>query len=123
MGMLSLTFGLVLVLGMTIVGCVAGETIEKKDHSASITVHNDSGITYYLTSQTNPNDNKPRNWTASRPGATSERIWFNVYWNDGETGAITIYFQTQGNNPTSWSSKTFSFFQKNERREVKISSW
>jgi len=123
MGMLSLTFGLVLVFGMT--GCTIhpnNSETEKKDHSARLTVHNDSGITYYLTSQTNPNDNKPQYWNESKPGAMSERIEFPVSWNDGETGAITIYFQTQGNNPTSWSSKTF-YLQKDERREVKISSW
>jgi hypothetical protein len=95
-----------LVFGMAAAGC----EFTMYDNSASLYVKNVSDTTYYVKKSDD------RLWETLSP---DRQTFFNVFWNEGETGSITIYYQNTGPQAAYWTSRSY-VLTKNERRNVNI---
>ena len=97
---------IVLLFGMIVVGC----DVTVYDNSASLHIKNTSSIPYYVRKS------DQNNWTTLQPDRTT---FWNVFWNEGETGNITIHYQSDGTSATNWITRSY-VLEKNERRNIDI---
>ena len=102
---------LVLVFGMTVVGC--GGVESQYDNYARLILTNTSSITYY-TSEERTNDGRLVFPYKLDPGRSN---MYHISWNDGESSNITIYYASDQNSTNSLS-RTYYNFRNDERREL-----